>query len=101
MNRRLVTVSPDATLAEAADLMARHRIRRVPVIEHGRLSGIVARADLLRALHAGLTRPRATPSRSDAEIRAAVEASIAETSLFPAGRVTVAVMAATLPCTAP
>lgn len=91
MTRTLVTVSPEATLAEAAELMARHRIRRVPVIEHGRLAGIVARADLLRALHAALTRSRATPFRSDAEIRAAVEASIAETGLFPAGRVTVAV----------
>ncbi len=91
MTRRLVTVSPDATLAEAAELMARHRIRRVPVIEHGRLAGIVARADLLRALHAALTRSRATPSRSDSEIRAAVEAAIAEAGLFPAGRITVSV----------
>ncbi|MFH6783295.1 MULTISPECIES: CBS domain-containing protein [Methylobacterium] len=91
MTRTLVAVSPDATLAEAAALLARHRIRRLPVVEHGRLAGIVARADLLRALQAALRRPRGTASRSDAEIRAAVAAAIAEAGLFPAGRITVAV----------
>ncbi|MCF4129866.1 CBS domain-containing protein [Methylobacterium sp. SyP6R] len=100
MTRALVTVSPEATLAEAAALMARHRIRRLPVVAQGRLAGIVARADLLRALHAALGRSRATtpsPSaRSDAEIRATVEAAIAETGLFPAGRISVAVVDGTV-----
>ncbi len=91
MTRRPVTVSPDATLAEVAALMARHHIRRVPVIAHRRLAGIVARSDLLRALHAAMTRSRATLSRSDAEIDAAVKAAIVEVGLFPAGQITVAV----------
>jgi CBS domain-containing protein len=44
-----VTVDPDATVAEAARRLARHRIKRLPVVDHqGRLVGIVSRADLLR-----------------------------------------------------
>ncbi len=91
MTRALVTVSPEATLADAVGLMTRHRIRRLPVVEQGRLAGIVARADLLRPLQAALRRSRLTPSRSDAEIRVAVEAAIAGAGFLPAGRITVTV----------
>jgi CBS domain-containing protein len=41
------TVRDDATLEECAQLMARHRIRRVPVVDAtGAICGIVAQADL-------------------------------------------------------
>ena len=41
------TVREDATLEECAQLMARHRIRRVPVVDAaGAICGIVAQADL-------------------------------------------------------
>ncbi|MFG3496531.1 CBS domain-containing protein [Streptomyces sp. NPDC047928] len=44
-----VTVRPGATLSEAAGLMARHRVKRLPVVdEDGVLRGIVSRADLLK-----------------------------------------------------
>lgn len=49
MSTPVVTVDPDATVAEAARRLARHRIKRLPVVDHqGRLVGIVSRADLLR-----------------------------------------------------
>ncbi|MFK0156107.1 CBS domain-containing protein [Streptomyces sp. NPDC090493] len=44
-----VTVTPDAPLAHAARLMARHRVKRLPVVgRDGTLKGIVSRSDLLK-----------------------------------------------------
>lgn len=48
-SRDLVTVRPDQHLDEALQLMARHQVRRLPVIEDGRLVGVVAQADVARA----------------------------------------------------
>jgi CBS domain-containing protein len=42
----IVTVEPDNDLEEALRLMARHQVRRLPVVENGRLVGIVAQADI-------------------------------------------------------
>jgi CBS domain-containing protein len=50
MTRFVVSVSEDASLAEVADVLDRHRIRQVPVMADGRLAGMIARADLVRAL---------------------------------------------------
>jgi len=46
----VVTVHPDIDMTEIAQLLATHRIKRVPVVQDGRVVGIVSRADLLRAL---------------------------------------------------
>ena len=45
-SRDLITVAPDNDLDEALQLMARHRVRRLPVVENDRLVGIVAQADI-------------------------------------------------------
>jgi len=42
----LITITPDAEISEAALLMVRKRIRRLPVIEDGKLVGILTAADL-------------------------------------------------------
>jgi len=48
-SRELVTIDPQQDLDEALRLMARHQIRRLPVVEEdGRLVGIVAQADIAR-----------------------------------------------------
>ncbi len=47
-----VTISPDASVAEAARTIARHKHNRLPVVEHGRLIGVVTRIDVLDALTA-------------------------------------------------
>jgi acetoin utilization protein AcuB len=53
MTRNLITIAPDAPIAEAAALMAQHRIRRLLVAEsHAggpRLLGIVSAGDILHA----------------------------------------------------
>src|SRR5512133_1239730 len=45
----LVTIDPQQDLDEALALMARHRVRRLPVVERdGRLVGVLAQADVAR-----------------------------------------------------
>jgi CBS domain-containing protein len=49
MSAPVITVNPEATVPMAARLLARHGIKRLPVVDgQGRLVGIVSRADLLR-----------------------------------------------------
>jgi len=45
-SRPLITGEPDMDLEEAAALMVLHRIRRLPVVEGGRLAGIVSLDDI-------------------------------------------------------
>lgn len=47
MTRDLLTVSPDATLADAATLMAEKRIKILPVTEDDELHGVITRMDIL------------------------------------------------------
>jgi len=46
MTAEPITISPDASLEEAADLMGRHQVRRLPVTEQGRLLGMISIGDL-------------------------------------------------------
>jgi CBS domain-containing protein len=50
MTKHVITVAPHAPLREVAELLERHRIKRVPVVENGQLVGIVSRASLIQAL---------------------------------------------------
>jgi CBS domain-containing protein len=49
-SRDLISVEPDNDLDEALQLMASHQVRRLPVVENGRLVGIVAQADIALTL---------------------------------------------------
>jgi CBS domain-containing protein len=44
----VVTVSPDSSLDEALQVLARNQVRRVPVVDGERLVGILAQADIAR-----------------------------------------------------
>lgn len=50
MTRFVVSVSKDAQLSEVAEILDTHRIRQVPVMQDGRLVGMISRADLVRKL---------------------------------------------------
>lgn len=50
MTREVVTVAPDTPLEEVARILEARRIKRVPVVERGRLVGILSRANLLHGL---------------------------------------------------
>jgi CBS domain-containing protein len=52
----LVTIDPQQDLDEALRLMAKHQVRRLPVVEEdGRLVGVVAQADIAREADAAKT----------------------------------------------
>ncbi len=56
INRRPIAVAPEASLREAADIMVEERVGRLPVLDQGRIVGIVTRSDLLDAHRARLVR---------------------------------------------
>ena len=45
-----VTIGPEATVEQAARVIARSKHNRLPVVEHGRLLGVITRIDVLDAL---------------------------------------------------
>lgn len=50
MSPKPVVVAADTPVQEIADLLERRRIKRVPVVQDGKLIGIVSRANLIQAL---------------------------------------------------
>jgi CBS domain-containing protein len=46
----LVTAQPNHTIAQAAALMIQHRVRHLPIVDAGRIVGVVTALDLLHAL---------------------------------------------------
>lgn len=53
MTREVVTVSPDMTIAEFREVLRRHRISGTPVVQDGRMVGIISIEDLIKALAEG------------------------------------------------
>jgi CBS domain-containing protein len=47
MTEKVVTIGPDADLEALAELMVKRGVNPVPVVEEGRLVGIVSRADIV------------------------------------------------------
>ena len=50
MTKGVISVAPDTPLTEIAALLEKHHIKRVTVLEGGKLVGIVSRANLLRGV---------------------------------------------------
>lgn len=46
MTRQVLSVTPDTDVSQAAQLMARQQVRRLPVVENGRLCGVISLGDL-------------------------------------------------------
>ncbi|MFA0761485.1 MAG: hypothetical protein HZLCBSQH_001593 [Candidatus Fervidibacterota bacterium] len=49
MRKRVISVSPETPIDEIAAILVKRKIKRVPVLEGGKLVGIVSRIDVLRA----------------------------------------------------
>lgn len=47
MSKDLITIGPDEELQAALELMNQHKIKRLPVVEDGKLVGIITATDLL------------------------------------------------------
>jgi acetoin utilization protein AcuB len=63
MARDLVVATPEMPLAEAIELLVRHRINCLPVVDaSGRACGIVTTTDLLKAFRAALEHAAGRPA---------------------------------------
>ncbi len=91
MTRDVVTAEEEASLAEIANLLERHHVKRLPIVRGGRVVGIVSRANILQAF-ASLPEaklPAAAPS--DRELREAVLKAIAAAGIGDPGHLNVIV----------
>ncbi len=50
MTKEVVSVAPEMSLEEVGDLLLRRGIRRVPVLQAGKLVGLISRRDMLQFL---------------------------------------------------
>lgn len=50
MTREPITIKPDATIREAAKIMLQHKIGGLPVMEDGKVVGIITESDIFRVL---------------------------------------------------
>lgn len=82
MTRNVLTVSEEATVAEIAKTLERHRIKRVPIVRDGKLVGIVSRANLLHGIGQLSKMPALQVANAD-ESRGRILERLAEAGLRP------------------
>jgi CBS-domain-containing membrane protein len=80
MTRAVVCVSPDLSIEAAASILDARRIRRLPVVSHGRLVGVVSRGDLIKVLANGVVAPDPAVAPSDADLVRELKARLARES---------------------
>jgi CBS domain-containing protein len=68
MTRNVITAEPTTSVHDLAALLERNRIKRVPIVERGRVVGIVSRANLLHAL-ASMAKSEHDPAATDTAMR--------------------------------
>lgn len=69
MTTRVLVAAPDTSLRDMAALMERNRIKRLPIVEAGRLVGIVSRANLMQAFASLVVVPPVVEAGDDKVIR--------------------------------
>jgi CBS domain-containing protein len=89
MTSKVVTISEDADLSEAVDLIIHRRVKRLPVLRGEAVVGVVSRSDLLKGLFAAL--PKAESRHPDVEIKAAIQAELDKLGWAPRASVRVEV----------
>lgn len=72
MTRRVAAVLEDTPLPRIATLLDALDVKRLPVLRDGRVVGVVARRDVLRALAGALEPAAAGPAKSDADLTRAL-----------------------------
>lgn len=69
MTREVITAAPDTPLWKIANLLEKNAIKRVPIVEDGKVVGIVSRANLLQALASLSKRAEVATGADDSQIR--------------------------------
>ncbi len=69
MTRDVVTASPDTPLWTIANLLEKNAIKRVPIVQGGKVVGIVSRANLLQALASLSRQADVATATDDSKIR--------------------------------
>jgi len=90
MTHDVHTVDPDASLEQIVRMMERYHVKRVPVVEGGKVVGIVTRANLLRAL-ASIADEIAPSSAGDNSIREQIFAELKRQTWAPVSMIDVTV----------
>jgi CBS domain-containing protein len=90
MTDRVFSGTPETPLSEIVALMEAKHVKRLPVVEEGRLVGILSRADIMAAL-VDLLSERPAGTASDAEIRGQILSEIDLQPWGPRGSVEVSV----------
>lgn len=76
MSTNVVTVNEESPLEDAVSLMVKRNIKRLPVLQNGRMVGIVTRSDLLKALMVILS-SKGGGHFDDSRIRSDIETELA------------------------
>jgi len=69
MTREVISATRDTALGDIAALLERNRIKRVPIVDGGKLVGIVTRANILQALASAAKKLPPMASVGDSELR--------------------------------
>jgi CBS domain-containing protein len=77
MTRGVITAKPDTPLGDIAAMLERNRIKRVPIVEGGKLVGLVSRANILQALASATKKLSSLTTVSDSELRKKVQSRLA------------------------
>ncbi len=87
MSQPAITVAPGAELAEVVRALDSQRIKRVFVVDRGRVVGVITRADLLRALQAREALAAKSVPMNDQEIRNRILKAVKEQDEWASGTV--------------
>jgi CBS-domain-containing membrane protein len=82
MSENVVAAAENTSISELANILEKHRIKRVPILKDGKLVGIVSRANLIQALASAFSKVEGDQltDLTDRGIRAAILARLAEQS---------------------
>jgi len=81
MTRDVITATPETPLRDIATLLEKNRIKRVPIMDGGKVVGIVSRTNLVQAL-ASMRKPQ-KPEEVDADDAAIRESLVARLKAEP------------------
>jgi len=86
MTPDVITVDESAELTDIVQLMERSGIKRVAVVKDGRVTGVISRANLLRALSA-VAREAPKATMNDRAIKETIQAALEKQSWAPIARI--------------